>query len=87
MTFNDFIFLFMQLVKINRDVRVEFNSYYELFMKKLDIFVFWKKMGVVSKNLPRKENSMKNNFFLIKNTFLLSREILDNTLFFSSLNP
>ena len=87
MTFNDFIFLFMQLVKINRDVRVEFNSYYELFMKKLDIFVFWKKMGLVSKNLPRKENSMKNNFFLIKNTFLLSREILDNTLFFSSLNP
>ena len=87
MAFNDFIFLFMQLVKINRDVRVEFNSYYELFMKKLDIFVFWKKMGVVSKNLPRKENSMKNNFFLIKNTFLLSREILDNTLFFSSLNP
>lgn len=77
----------MQLVKINRDVRVEFNSYYELFMKKLDIFVFWKKMGLVSKNLPRKENSMKNNFFLIKNTFLLSREILDNTLFFSSLNP
>ena len=53
----------MQLVKINRDVSVEFNSYYELFMKKLDIFVFWKKMGVVSKNLPRKENSMKNNFF------------------------
>ena len=48
-------------MKINRDVRVEFNSYYELFMEKLDIFIFLRKMGAVSKNFPREGNSIKNS--------------------------
>ena len=51
----------MQSMKINRDVRVEFNSYYELFMEKLDIFIFLRKMGAGSKNLPREGNSIKNS--------------------------
>ena len=75
LTFNDFIFLFMQSVKINRDVRVEFNSYYELFMKKLDIFIFWKKMAMGSKNLPIEGKfNEKQFFFQLKIHFFLVEE-------------